>query len=215
MEHKKIFSKIFLWMFIGLMITFGTAFYVSTQEFLIINILRLNWIWFLLEIGIVIFLSARLAKMNPFTAKLSFALYSFVTGLTLSYIFLLFEMTSILTIFLASALMFGAFGLFGYYTKINLSKISTILMMGLFGIIIASVINIFVASTSLDFILSILGVVIFTVFVAYDIQKAKMFSKLETIPEDNLAIYGALDLYLDFINIFLSLLQIFGGSSDN
>ncbi|MBS7020861.1 MAG: Bax inhibitor-1/YccA family protein [Firmicutes bacterium] len=215
MEEKKLFSKIFLWMFIGLMITFGTAFYVSTQEFLILNILRLDWIWFLLQLGIVIFLSARIAKMNPFTAKLSFAIYSFVTGLTLSYIFIIFQMSSILTIFLASAVMFGIFGLFGYYTKVNLTKLSSILMMGLVGIIIAGVINIFTANSTLDLIISSLGILIFTIFVAYDIQKAKMFSKLETIPEDNLAIYGALNLYLDFINIFLSLLQIFGGSRDN
>lgn len=215
MESKTLFGKIFLWMFIGLMITFGTAYYVAGQEFLVENVLRLNWIWFILELGIVIFLSSRIAKMKPFTAKLSFALYSFVTGLTLSYIFLIFALPSILIIFLASAIMFGAFGLFGYYTKLDLSKLSTILFMGLLGIIIATVINIFVGSESLDLIISIVGIVVFTLFVAYDIRKAKFYATLETIPEDNLAIYGALDLYLDFINIFLSLLSIFGGSRDN
>ena len=95
MEQKNLFAKIFLWLFIGLLITFGTAYYVSTQEFLILNVLRLSWIWFILEIGIVIFLSARITKMSSFTAKLSFALYSFITGLTLSYIFLLFLLPSI------------------------------------------------------------------------------------------------------------------------
>ena len=156
MNQKNLFAKIFLWMFIGLLITFGTAYYVSTQEFLILNILRFDWIWFILQIGIVIFLSARITKMSSFTAKLSFALYSFITGL----------------------------------------------------------INLFVGSTTVDFIISIIGVVIFTIFVAYDIQQAKMYSTLETIPEDNLAIYGALNLYLDFINIFLHLLSIFGNSRD-
>ena len=121
MEQKNLFAKIFLWLFIGLLITFGTAYYVSTQEFLILNVLRLSWIWFILEIGIVIFLSARITKMSSFTAKLSFALYSFITGLTLSYIFLLFLLPSILIIFLATAIMFGIFGLFGYFTNVNLS----------------------------------------------------------------------------------------------
>ena len=214
MSQKKLFAKIFLWMFIGLLITFGTAYYVSTQEFLILNVLRLNWIWILLELGIVIFLSMRITKMSSFTAKLSFALYSFMTGLTLSYIFLLFLLPSILIIFLASAIMFGIFGLFGYFTKINLSKLSTILMMGLLGIIIAGLINIFVGSATVDFIISIIGVVVFTIFVAYDIQTAKMLSTLETLPEDNLAIYGALNLYLDFINIFIHLLSIFGTRRD-
>ena len=214
MSQKKLFAKIFLWMFIGLLITFGTAYYVSTQEFLILNVLRLNWIWILLEIGIVIFLSMRITKMSSFTAKLSFALYSFMTGLTLSYIFLLFLLPSILIIFLATAIMFGIFGLFGYFTKINLSKLSTILMMGLLGIIIAGLINIFVGSETVDFIISIIGVVVFTIFVAYDIQTAKMLSTLETLPEDNLAIYGALNLYLDFINIFIHLLSIFGTRRD-
>ena len=214
MSQKKLFAKIFLWMFIGLLITFGTAYYVSTQEFLILNVLRLNWIWILLELGIVIFLSMRITKMSSFTAKLSFALYSFMTGLTLSYIFLLFLLPSILIIFLATAIMFGIFGLFGYFTKINLSKLSTILMMGLLGIIIAGLINIFVGSATVDFIISIIGVVVFTIFVAYDIQTAKMLSTLETLPEDNLAIYGALNLYLDFINIFIHLLSIFGTRRD-
>lgn len=214
MSQKKLFAKIFLWMFIGLLITFGTAYYVSTQEFLILNVLRLNWIWILLELGIIIFLSMRITKMSSFTAKLSFALYSFMTGLTLSYIFLLYLLPSILIIFLASAIMFGIFGLFGYFTKINLSKLSTILMMGLLGIIIAGLINIFVGSATVDFIISIIGVVVFTIFVAYDIQTAKMLSTLETLPEDNLAIYGALNLYLDFINIFIHLLSIFGTRRD-
>ena len=214
MEQKNLFAKIFLWLFIGLLITFGTAYYVSTQEFLILNVLRLSWIWFILEIGIVIFLSARITKMSSFTAKLSFALYSFITGLTLSYIFLLFLLPSILIIFLATAIMFGIFGLFGYFTNVNLSKISTILLMGLLGVIIASLINIFIGSTALDFGISIIGVLVFTIFVAYDLQKAKMYSTFDTIPEDNLAIYGALNLYLDFINIFLHLLSIFGNSRD-
>lgn len=214
MEQKNLFAKIFLWLFIGLLITFGTAYYVSTQEFLILNVLRLSWIWFILEIGIVIFLSARITKMSSFTAKLSFALYSFITGLTLSYIFLLFLLPSILIIFLATAIMFGIFGLFGYFTNVNLSKISTILLMGLLGVIIASLINIFIGSTALDFGISIIGVLVFTIFVAYDIQKEKMYSTFDTIPEDNLAIYGALNLYLDFINIFLHLLSIFGNSRD-
>ena len=211
---KNIFAKVFLWMFIGLLITFGTSFYVSTQEFLAWNVLKLGWLWFIIELAIVIFLAARITKMSSFTAKLSFALYSFVTGLMLSYIFIIFSLPSILLVFGAAALMFGVFGLYGYFTKVDLTKISSILAMGLVGIIIVSLINIFLGNAMVDTIISIVGIVIFTLFVAYDIQKIKSFSSFSNIPTDNLAIYGALQLYLDFINIFLNLLNLFGNSRD-
>lgn len=211
---KNIFAKVFLWMFIGLLITFGTSFYVSTQEFLAWNVLKLGWVWFIIELAIVIFLAARITKMSSFTAKLSFALYSFVTGLMLSYIFIIFSLPSILLVFGAAALMFGIFGLYGYFTKVDLTKISSILAMGLVGIIIVSLINIFLGNAMVDTIISIVGIVIFTLFVAYDIQKIKSFSSFSNIPTDNLAIYGALQLYLDFINIFLNLLNLFGNSRD-
>lgn len=211
---KNIFAKVFLWMFIGLLITFGTSFYVSTQEFLAWNVLKLGWVWFIIELAIVIFLAARITRMSSFTAKLSFALYSFVTGLMLSYIFIIFSLPSILLVFGAAALMFGVFGLYGYFTKVDLTKISSILAMGLVGIIIVSLINIFLGNAMVDTIISIVGIVIFTLFVAYDIQKIKSFSSFSNIPTDNLAIYGALQLYLDFINIFLDLLNLFGNSRD-
>lgn len=212
--EKNIFAKVFLWMFIGLLITFGTSFYVSTQEFLAWNVLKLGWVWFIIELAIVIFLAARITKMSSFTAKLSFAFYSFVTGLMLSYIFIIFSLPSILLVFGAAALMFGVFGLYGYFTKVDLTKISSILAMGLVGIIIVSLINIFLGNAMVDTIISIVGIVIFTLFVAYDIQKIKSFSSFSNIPTDNLAIYGALQLYLDFINIFLNLLNLFGNSRD-
>lgn len=212
--EKNIFAKVFLWMFIGLLITFGTSFYVSTQEFLAWNVLKLGWVWFIIELAIVIFLAARITKMSSFTAKLSFALYSFVTGLMLSYIFIIFSLPSILLVFGAAALMFGVFGLYGYFTKVDLTKISSILAMGLVGIIIVSLINIFLGNAMVDTIISIVGIVIFTLFVVYDIQKIKSFSSFSNIPTDNLAIYGALQLYLDFINIFLDLLNLFGNSRD-
>ena len=211
---KNIFAKVFLWMFIGLLITFGTSFYVSTQEFLAWNVLKLGWVWFIIELAIVIFLAARITKMSSFTAKLSFALYSFVTGLMLSYIFIIFSLPSILLVFGAAALMFGVFGLYGYFTKVDLTKISSILAMGLVGIIIVSLINIFLGNAMVDTIISIVGIVIFTLFVVYDIQKINSFSSFSNIPTDNLAIYGALQLYLDFINIFLNLLNLFGNSKD-
>lgn len=211
---KNIFAKVFLWMFIGLLITFGTSFYVSTQEFLAWNVLKLGWVWFIIELAIVIFLAARITKMSSFTAKLSFALYSFVTGLMLSYIFIIFSLPSILLVFGVAALMFGIFGLYGYFTKVDLTKISSILAMGLVGIIIVSLINIFLGNAMVDTIISIVGIVIFTLFVVYDIQKIKSFSSFSNIPTDNLAIYGALQLYLDFINIFLDLLNLFGNSRD-
>ena len=167
------------------------------------------YIIIIVELLIVIFLSARIQKMNPLTAMISFVLYSVVTGLTLSIVFVMFEMSSIIYIFLITAFVFLIFALLGYFTKIDLSKYSTIFLMGLFGIIIATIVNIFLNNATFDIILSWIGVVLFVGLVAYDIQKIKRYG--EIIDDDNkIAIIGALDLYLDFINIFLRLLNLFG-----
>ena len=150
--------------------------------------------------------------MSSITAKICFLLYSFVTGLTFSYLFLAYELYSLIYVFGITSLLFGTFALIGYFTKIDLSKFSTFLFMGLFAIIICSLINIFIGNETFDLILTIIGIVIFLGYTAYDIQKVKY--NLETFPEDNLAIYGALELYLDFINLFLKLLSLFGKRRD-
>lgn len=213
---NKIMSKTFIWMFAGLLITFVTGYGVSHNETMIMNIFK-NSVYIILaviELVLVIFLSARVKKMNKNTARIFFILYSFVSGLTFSSIFIVYELTSILYIFLIAAIVFLVFGLIGYFTKIDLTKLRTYLFMTLFAVMICILINLFVGNETFDLVLSILCILIFFGFTAYDIQKIKRLSYEENIAEDNLAIIGALDLYLDYINIFLHLLSIFGDAKD-
>lgn len=211
---NNLYSKMFMWMFVGLLITFLVGYYVSTNENMIYNIFatKFYWVIYIAEIVTVIVLSARILKMSKNGAIFGFLLYSFLSGLTFSSIFLTFKMSSIIFIFLITALVFLIFALIGYFTKINLTKLGTILFMGLIGILIASLINIFVQSQTFDLILVIIGIIVFIGYIAYDINKVK---RLEgQIDEDKLSIIGALELYLDFINLFIRLLQLFGKSKD-
>lgn len=214
LESNKIFSKVFLWMFIGLAITFGVGYYVSLNANMLYNVFK-TYYWFLIiaELVVVIFLSVRIRKMKPMTAKILFCAYSFLTGLTFSSIFVVYQITSIVYVFGITSLIFLIFALIGYFTKIDLTKIGTYLFMILLGVIICSIINIFVGSSSFDLVITIICLIVFIAYVAYDIQIIKR--NLYLIPEeDNLAIYGALQLYLDFINVFLRLLQLFGRNND-
>ena len=211
---NNLYSKMFMWMFVGLLITFLVGYYVSTNENMIYNIFatKFYWVIYIAEIVTVIVLSARILKMSKNGAIFGFLLYSFLSGLTFSSIFLTFKMSSIIFIFLITALVFLIFALIGYFTKINLTKLGTILFMGLIGILIASLINIFVQSQTFDLILVIIGIIVFIGYIAYDINKVK---RLEgQIDEDKLSIIGALELYLDFINLFIRLLQLFGENKD-
>ncbi len=208
------FSKIFMWMFIGLAITFGVGAYVSMNENMLYNVFsKLYVVLIVAELVVVIWLSARIRKMSPMSAKIMFCLYSFLTGLTFSSIFVLYELTSIIYVFGITSLIFLIFALIGYYTNIDLTKFGIYLFMILLGIIICSLINIFVGSESFDLVLTIVCLIVFICYIAYDIQviKRNLYS-IEN--EDNLAIYGALQLYLDFINIFLKLLRLFGKNND-
>lgn len=213
-QENKIFSKIFFWMFIGLAITFGVGYYVSLNENMLFNVFSRYYIFFVIaEIAVVIWLSARINKMQPTTAKILFCLYSFLTGLTFSAVFVVYQLMSIITVFGITSVIFLVFALIGQYTKIDLTKLGVYLFMTLIGIIICSLINIFVGSSSFDLLLTIIGLVVFIAYVAYDVQIIKrQLYHIEN--EDNFAIFGALQLYLDFINIFLKLIQLFGKSRD-
>lgn len=209
MENKLI-SKSFLWMFIGLLVTFATGFIVSNSEVMLENVFGGGYIVFVIvELILVIVLSARVMKMKPITAKICFLLYSFVSGLTFSSIFVVYNMESIMLVFLVSALIFGIMSLIGYSTNIDLTKIGTYFLFGLLAVIVVSIINIFLQSGTVAMIISIVCVILFIGITAYDVQKIKALQN-SGLPEENLAIYGALDLYLDFINIFIHLLQLFG-----
>lgn len=215
MNINKVFSKIFMWMFIGLLVTFITAYYISTNDNILYNIFSGGkyWIFWILELVVVIWLSSRITKMSSMSAKILFLVYSLLTGLTLSSVFVIYKIESIVFVFLITAIVFGIMGLVGYFTKIDLTKFGSILFMFLFAIIIASIINIFIGSEAFNLGICIIGLIVFLGYVAYDIQKIKRM--LPMFPdEDNLAIFGALELYLDFINIFLKLLQLFGNNKD-
>ncbi len=213
--NNKIMSKTFLWMFIGLFITFITGFGVASNEVMLFNVFKsVNYfILIIVELGVVIFLSARIHRMSKTMAQICFLLYSFLSGLTFSSIFVAYEITSILYIFLIAAFLFLIFGLIGYFTNIDLTKLGSFLMMGLLAVVICLLINIFIGSETFDLALSMITLLIFIGFTAYDVQKIKFLAH-SNINENNLAIIGALNLYLDYINIFLELLRLFGNSKE-
>lgn len=215
--NNKILPSVFGWMFIGLLITFITGYFVSMNPNMLLNLFT-TWgliILLVVEIGLVVFLSARIHKMSPTTAKICFLLYSFVTGLSFSVYFVAFELNSLILVFLITAIVFAIFAVVGMTLKLDLTKLGTYLMMALLAILICMIVNIFLNNSTFDLIISIIGVLIFIGYTAYDVQKIMRMSDMNMLPEENLAIYGALELYLDFINLFIYLLRLIGNARDN
>lgn len=212
---NKVLSKVFMWLFVGLALTFGVAYVVSNNDTMLYNIFDNGVHWFLLiaELVVVIVLSTRIRKMSTMTATILYLLYSGLTGLTFSSIFVVYELTSIIYVFAITAVLFLLFGLAGYFTKLDLSKISTFLFMGLIGLILAYILNMFIGSATFDLGLTIISIIIFLAFIAFDIQGIKR-NWYGINNDDNLAIYGAFQLYIDFINIFIDLLRLIGSSRD-
>lgn len=214
--ENSVLSKSFLWMAIGLLLTFGTGYVVSINENMLINIFGSSAyiIFIILEFVLVLVLSVRVMKMKPTVAKICFMLYAFVSGLTFSSIFVTFEMQSIMYIFLIAAALFGVMAFLGAKTKVDLTKIGTYFMIALVASIIVSLLNVLIfKSPGLEMGISIVVLLLFIGVTAYDVQKILAISD-SGIPEDNVAIFGALELYLDFINIFIRLLQLFGKGKD-
>jgi len=174
------------------------------------------WVVMLAPIGMVFFLSARIQSMSFATAQICFWVFAGLMGLSLTTIFLVFTGESIARVFFISAGTFAAMSLYGYTTKRDLTKMGSFLMMGLIGIIIASVVNIFVGSSALQFAISVIGVLIFVGLTAYDTQKIKemYWEADDSETHGKKAIMGALSLYLDFINLFVMLMQLFGTRRD-
>ena len=208
-------SKTFLWMCFGLLITFITGYFVAHNEVMLENIYGGwgYWIFVIVELLLVIVLSAWIMRMKPATAKVCFLLYSFVSGLTFASIFVYYAIDSIMIIFLVAAIIFAVMAIIGYTTNVDLTRIGTYLFFALVAILVVALINIFIGSSILAMIISIVCVLIFIGITAYDVQKIKALEN-SGLPKENLAIYGALDLYLDFINLFIHLLSIFGKSRD-
>lgn len=217
---KVLMRKVYLWMTLALMITGITAAGVANSP----NILALiyssqvvMWGIIIAEFGLVIYISARLEKLSLSTATTLFALYSILNGVMLSSIFLLYSTAIISKVFFITAGTFGVTALYGYTTKKDLSSLGNILFMALIGLVIATVVNVFMKSAMFDLILSYIGVIIFVGLTAWDSQKIKHMMMVQQDADESaqkLALIGALSLYLDFINLFLYLLRIFGRSND-
>ena len=219
--------KVYNYMTTGLVLTgfiayfFGKASIVTSETGQILGFTQvgallfgspLSWIIMLAPLGFVFYLSARINKMSASAAQITFWLFASIMGLSLASIFVQFTHSSIARVFFITSGTFGAMSIYGYTTKRDLTKLGSFLMMGLFGIIIASLVNIFMKSTMMYFVISILGVLIFVGLTAYDTQKIKNMYMASDSGElmGKKAVMGALTLYLDFINLFIMLLRLFG-----
>ena len=208
--------KVYVWMTLALVITGFTSYGVATSPGILQAIYGNQlffWGMIIAEFALVIGVSAAIHRLSLTTATLMFILYSVINGALLSYIFLVYTASSVATVFFITAGTFGAMALLGYTTKTDLSSIGKYLIMALIGLIIATVVNLFIQSTGFTLILSYVGVLIFVGLTAYDSQKIKQM--LLQAPDagegaQKLALLGALTLYLDFINLFIYLLRIFG-----
>lgn len=208
--------KVYVWMSLALVLTGVTAYGVATSPGVlnaIFNNQILFWGLVITEFALVIGISAAIHKLSLTTATLMFVLYSVINGAVLSSIFLIYTMSSIASVFFITAGTFAVMAFIGYTTKKDLTSMGKILFMALIGIIIATIVNIFLKSSGLEMIVSYLGVLIFVGLTAYDSQKIK--NMLLMAPDagegaQKLALLGALTLYLDFINLFIYLLRIFG-----
>ena len=212
--------KVYVWMTLALVITVFTAFGIAENPGLVYTIVTnrlLFWGLIIGEFALVMAIYGAIGKLSATAATLLFVLYSIVNGATLSVIFLAYTMTSIASVFFITAGTFAVMAFIGYTTKTDLTSFGKMLMMGLIGIILATVVNIFIGSSMLNMMVSYVGVVVFVGLTAYDSQKIKnLLYQVDNMSEEaqKLALLGSLTLYLDFINLFLMLLRIFGGNRD-
>ena len=216
--------KVFGWLFIGLLISAGFSY--ATANYWVEYLTTANyWVEYLttgaifascfIEIILVIILSARVTKISYITAGVSFIVYSAINGFSLAGVFLVYNLGSIVTAFMLSATFFGLMALYGITTKKDLSGLGTIFFISLVAILVVSILNIFIGSSGFDLLISYLGVAVFAALTAFDVQKIKtMYEIGGANVSNNIAIYGALSLYLDFINIFIKVLRILGKKND-
>ena len=210
-------TRVYGWMFAALLITGGVALFASTSEAVMAIIFGNRLIFFgliIAELVVVGFLSAKALEWSTPMVTAAFIGYSVLNGLTLSMIFLVYTSSSIASTFFISALTFGVMSIYGYFTKADLSRWGNLLFMGLIGIVIASVVNMFWQNSMLSMIVSYIGVLLFVALTAYDTQKVKQYAFIGVTEgeeaDHGASVLGALTLYLDFINLFLFMLRIFG-----
>lgn len=215
--QASLFRSVYVWMTLALVITGFTALYVA-KSYTLLNLMLQNqmafWGVLIAELGLVFYMSARINRISFTTATILFIVYSILNGVTMSMLFLIYTMSSIATTFFVTAGTFGAMALFGYATKKDLTRIGNLCIMGVIGLIIASLVNMFLHNSMMDLIISYVGVLLFVGLTAYDSQKIKQMLSGEDIEVNEttqkIALMGTLTLYLDFINLFLYLLRILG-----
>lgn len=217
MKKNEVLTNAFAWLFIGLLVCFGVSF-ASTWSTDIIYLVYGSLggygylVFAILEVIIAIILMAKIRSLPPTAAKILYLLYTALTGLTLTGIFIVYTASSLTFVFLATAIIFGIFALIGKTTNLDLSRWYIYLFVGLLAIIILEIINIFLLNETLNLIICIITIVVFCAYTAYDIQMACNTGFLAEC--ENKGIYIALQLFLDFINIFLKLLRLFGRAND-
>lgn len=216
LRENNFISRVYGWMSFALAVTGLTALYVVSNPVLLKKLATSQGLFFgivIVELVIVIAMTAMINKVAYSTAMMMFIAYSILNGLTFSLIFLIYTMTSIASTFFATAATFALMSCYGWYTKKDLTTIGSLCSMALIGIIVASIVNIFVASSMLYWIITYAGILIFVGLIAYDTQKIKKMAPVYAANSEEgkkSALLGALALYLDFINLFLMLLRIFG-----
>ena len=217
-SHQALFiTKVYNWMALALLVTGLVAYFTAASPSMTSAIVSSKLVFYGLLIGellLVIYLTSAINKLSQNMAIAVFMVYSILNGLTMSVIFLVYTSSSISTTFLVTAGTFGAMSLYGYYTKKDLTSIGNMAMMALIGVIIASIVNMFLQNEMMYWIITYLGVAVFVGLTAYDTQKLKEIGSRGFVNEEGMekmSILGALTLYLDFINLFLFLLRIFGG----
>lgn len=212
-----LFRSVYVWMTLALAITGFVALYVA-KSYTLLNAMAENnflfWGLLIAEVGLVMYLSARIHRISFSTATILFIVYSVLNGVTMSILFMVYTMSSIATTFFVTAGTFGATALYGYVTKKDLTRIGNLCIMGVIGLIIASLVNLFLHNSMMDLIISYIGVLLFVGLTAYDSQKIKQLLSDDSIEinetTQKIALMGSLTLYLDFINLFIYLLRILG-----
>lgn len=213
---SQVMKKVYFKMFLALLVTALTSLFVATTPSLASLAMGNGyWIFAIIEIGLVIWISAGLNKMSASTATLLFFLFAIVNGFTLSIIFYTYAASAIAKAFFITAGTFGAMSVYGYTTNSDLTKFGSFCMYAVFGLLIAMLVNFFMHSETLDWVISIVGVFLFLGLTAWDTQTTKRMAAMAPAEmQGKLATISALNLYLDFINLFLFILRIFGGSRD-
>ena len=219
-QTNAVMKRVYVRMFLGLLITAFVALGVASSPAALMFIFGnkiVFWGMLIAMLAMAFLIPARLHKMSSATVMVLFFVFAALQGAWLSSIFLAYRITSIVYTFFITAGTFGAMSVYGYFTKTDLTRMGSYLMMALFGLLIAMVVNIFLANSTMDWIISIVGVLLFVGLTAWDTQQVKQMAAMNLNPQlaDKLATMGAMNLYLDFINLFLFILRIFGGSDNN